>query len=68
MPQRPRACADWLRMSCLGARGSAVAAGAPSRCVAAWVHVRHRRLQCACRGWCSVVPRRTCMFCARGGR
>ena len=27
MPQRPRACADWLRMSCLGARGSAVAAG-----------------------------------------
>eukprot|EP00966_Prymnesium_polylepis_P067060 1556895-Prymnesium_polylepis.1 len=27
MSQRPRACADWLRMSCLGARGSAVAAG-----------------------------------------
>jgi len=40
MPQRPRACADWLRMSCLGARGSAVAAGstlALRGCI--WVHV-----------------------------
>jgi hypothetical protein len=33
------------------------------RSVGAWVHVRHRRSLCACRGRCFVEPHRTSMFC-----
>ena len=51
MPQRPRACADGLRMSFLGARGSAVAAGSTAElcggmgaCAAQALAVRLSRL------------------------
>ena len=51
MPQRPRACADRLRMSFLGARGSAVAAGSTAElcggmgaCAAQALAVRLSRL------------------------
>ena len=69
MPQRPRACADRLRTSFLGACGPAVAAGSTlalhgrmGACAAQALAVRLPRLCCL------LEPRRTSMFCTCGRR